>query len=98
MTLPQILSSSSCCWRDCCAKLTSWPESSSIFRSRVSGSRRLLSSSTLRLRVASWAVAVGPRLLMALPFSEDFNAAQARGLTTPLAVPCLRSFLSVHSP
>lgn len=48
-TFPQTLSNNSCCWRERWAKLTSWPESSSIFRSRARWSHQLLSSSTLSL-------------------------------------------------
>ena len=48
-TLFQILLNSSCCWRDFCARLTSWPESSSIFRSRGFGGGWLMTFLALLL-------------------------------------------------
>ena len=67
LTLPQILPRSS--WRERWARLTSWPESSSTFRSRESDSRRLLSSSILELRAESLAPAEEVRLVRASDFA-----------------------------
>ena len=78
LTLPQILSSSSCCWRERWARLTSWPESSSTFYSRVSDSLRFLSSPTLELRAESLVLAEEARQGKGRLVGESWSTVQKK--------------------